>query len=479
MCTYAHDTDIVTNTDADAHVQGDRDEEMLEKFNSLDAVLSDRSATIAYKRYLHSHQPFAEKYLLFWIDLKVYLAEYHLSSVAAQQESARELQRKYFDSGARYELAAVSSSIASAINSNANPISKQKSIDGFLKPQLIASIRHKIETNMVTREMFAEVQQTIYHFLLANINQFFESDEFFRFIVTFNQYGGGGSNSSRNTSRRGSRSAIKPLRRHTTATQQQQQYRNRANAKSIEQLIADAEAASVAGPSASTSPLMPSTAAFASAATTASPSPSASASVSFAPPSAAVLLSSTAGSRSVGGSGGGAGLSSSSSMLVHSATERHMMNAMSSAANATAIMMMGEVVEEEQKNNADGSGGGVGVTTNTTEAKETEDDENHLMWPANFQQMIAAQQSKNSYRHHNSEQNLKSLQTIRYQMEEQRKRKRTNLRQQSVASASLSSSFGSGVGSNASSVNSLKRRSIKDAIAAANEDMKTFFFVCL
>lgn len=133
---------------------------MLVKFNSLDSVLADDNALDAYQRFLHSQHN--EEFILFWIHLQQFLTEYHMRSTKKEQrELANKIYSLYLKSGAQYEL--------SQIN-----------------PTMLKKIKIKIDSNLISSDMFSDIQRVIYNHLNQNIYSFFASNEFFRFIIAFN-----------------------------------------------------------------------------------------------------------------------------------------------------------------------------------------------------------------------------------------------------------------------------------------------------
>eukprot|EP01084_Bolivina_argentea_P175391 303739_1 len=136
------------------------DEFMMEKFSDLRSVLSDNNAIVAYHRYLQS--TYNEEFTLFWMNLSKYCSNYDISSKDVNRRYAVELYETYIQSGAHYQLSNVKS--------------------GFTK-----NVKRQIECGLITKNMFDQIKQCVFSHLDKESYRFFNSSEFFRFIITYKQ----------------------------------------------------------------------------------------------------------------------------------------------------------------------------------------------------------------------------------------------------------------------------------------------------
>ena len=113
-------------------------------------------------RYLQSNHN--EEFIHFWLDLKKYLKDYHGSSASVHQRFATELYEKYIESGAKYQLSEIKS--------------KHRS-----------TLKKQIQSGVATREMFDDIKDSVFDHLNRDSYIFFNSSEYFRFIVTYKHHG--------------------------------------------------------------------------------------------------------------------------------------------------------------------------------------------------------------------------------------------------------------------------------------------------
>jgi len=134
------------------------DEIIMDKFSDLQTILNDKDATDAYMKYLQSIHN--EEFIHFWLDLMSYVENYHVSSKDTQKRFAIELYEKYIKSGAKYQLSEIKS--------------KQRK-----------QLKEHINDGIITQSMFDEIKDSVFDFLNRDSYKFFNSSEYFRFIVTY------------------------------------------------------------------------------------------------------------------------------------------------------------------------------------------------------------------------------------------------------------------------------------------------------
>merc|ERR1712130_296377 len=126
------------------------DEIIMDKFSDLQTILDDKDATDSYMKYLQSTHN--EEFIHFWLDLKQYLSDYAMSSRDLQKRFATELYQKYIKSNAKYQLSEI-------------------------KSKHRTKLKKQIENGLIVKEMF--------DYLNRDAFKFFNSSEYFRFIVTY------------------------------------------------------------------------------------------------------------------------------------------------------------------------------------------------------------------------------------------------------------------------------------------------------
>lgn len=136
------------------------DEAIMDKFSSLESILNDNSAIDAYMKYLQSIHN--EEFIHFWLDLAKYLGDYQNMSKDTQKRFAIELYEKYIKSGAKYQLSEIKS--------------KHRS-----------NLKKQIQSGLITKTMFDDIKNSVFDYLNRDSYKFFNSSEYFRFIVTYKQ----------------------------------------------------------------------------------------------------------------------------------------------------------------------------------------------------------------------------------------------------------------------------------------------------
>merc|ERR1719474_1369444 len=144
------------------HLHSNDDEQVMEQFSTLEAILEEKDATDAYMKYLQSNHN--EEFIHFWLDLKKYLNDYESSSSEVQERFAVELYEKYIASGGKYQLSEIKS-----------------------KHRL--ALKTQIEDGIATLEMFDDIKNSVFDHLNRDSYIFFNSSEYFRFIVTYKHHG--------------------------------------------------------------------------------------------------------------------------------------------------------------------------------------------------------------------------------------------------------------------------------------------------
>lgn len=141
-------------------IHSNDDEAIMDRFSSLDKILNDKEAIEAYMKYLQSIHN--EEFIHFWLDLDKYLNDYDSSSKDTQKRFAIELYEKYIKSGAKYQLSEIKS--------------KHRS-----------NLKKQIQSGLITKDMFNEIKNSVFDYLNRDSYKFFNSSEYFRFIVTYKQ----------------------------------------------------------------------------------------------------------------------------------------------------------------------------------------------------------------------------------------------------------------------------------------------------
>ena len=134
------------------------DEVVMDKFSDLQTILNDKDATDSYMKYLQSIHN--EEFIHFWLDLKQFLKNYALSSRDLQKRFATELYSKYIKSNAKYQLSEI-------------------------KSKHRTKLKKQIENGLIVQDMFDDVKQSVFDYLNRDAFKFFNSSEYFRFIVTY------------------------------------------------------------------------------------------------------------------------------------------------------------------------------------------------------------------------------------------------------------------------------------------------------
>eukprot|EP00485_Elphidium_margaritaceum_P002907 CAMPEP_0202701318 /NCGR_PEP_ID=MMETSP1385-20130828/14420_1 /ASSEMBLY_ACC=CAM_ASM_000861 /TAXON_ID=933848 /ORGANISM="Elphidium margaritaceum" /LENGTH=594 /DNA_ID=CAMNT_0049358709 /DNA_START=90 /DNA_END=1874 /DNA_ORIENTATION=- len=136
----------------------DYDEALMDRFSTLQSILADKEATDAYLKYLQSQHN--EEFIHFWLDVCKYISDFDASDVDRRNAFAAELYEKYIKSGARYELSDV-------------------------KSEFRRHIQQCLKQKKASKDMFDATRQSVFDTLNRDSFKFFNSSEYFRFIVTY------------------------------------------------------------------------------------------------------------------------------------------------------------------------------------------------------------------------------------------------------------------------------------------------------
>ena len=142
------------------YMHGMDDEKTLDSFNNLDSILTNEDARRYYRNYLHTN--YIDEFIDFWDALTDYLSNFHSSSQSKQLQMAQNIFNEFIARGAKRELSEIR-------NRDRNNIQK------------------KLETGYVTKELFGDIQSSVYNHLNADFGKFFNSIEYYKFVVTYKQ----------------------------------------------------------------------------------------------------------------------------------------------------------------------------------------------------------------------------------------------------------------------------------------------------
>lgn len=130
----------------------------MEKFNTIDDVLEDRLATDTYMKFLRNNHN--EEFVRFWLDLQKYISVFNIISEEKKMQFAKELFHQYIDNQASNQLSQINSRIRK-------------------------KIEYEMNSKNVTIDMFDEVKSVVLSFMKSNSFEFFNSNEFYLFIITY------------------------------------------------------------------------------------------------------------------------------------------------------------------------------------------------------------------------------------------------------------------------------------------------------
>lgn len=142
------------------YMHGIDDEKTLDSFATIDDILTNESARKYYRSYLKSN--YIDEFIDFWDELTHYLSEYHTSSQSKQYSMAKKIFDQFIARGAKKELSEIRS-------------------------HMRKHIKAALDTQMVTKEMFEDIQTSVYNHLNADVGKFFNSIDYYKFIVTYKQ----------------------------------------------------------------------------------------------------------------------------------------------------------------------------------------------------------------------------------------------------------------------------------------------------